>query len=361
MKLNSIQAMIADPNIDPTGWVGKALIEWVQKNQNTVLQDPVARKYLLSGMELGDIDVLAKGVQDIYKTEKDAEVVRLFIQNFNNVLDREKDSISSWRIKSTISRIQKTADANTIDALVQIRWQDTPELGDEFLKALQPRHVPILFKNRDQSAWYNHHWGEVLNRVPDEEIWTFFQEVIWPRMNSKHGKSTHNSGWAEKAQNILFKIFVKLPPERSKDWLDFLEKTDVSSFWVGREAERKISKKYPNPEIPFTETVCRCGYVAANKSGYANHKQFCNRSGSRVNLYKAAKVFHAKSSGALICNKCAKTCKSAPGLALHSKKCEGDIGKLVEEGRSVQQFLNTSWKETQNVDKNEDTLPGQTD
>ena len=160
-----------------------------------------------------------------------------------------------------------------------------------------------------------------------------FHEAIWPNLTYSENCSRYS--WPLVIQTVLYEILCRIPKEKSKDWLDFLENTNINILFRGSN-EEFVSKRFAADSIKFTETVCRCGVVSANKSGYSNHKgQTNDPTCHAINLMKASRIFHAMNSKSLICDKCGKECKSSSGLALHVKKCDDPDGANFRNARNA--------------------------
>ena len=335
MRADSIQAMLADPYIDPTSWVGKALLQWINENPLECLKDPVARKYLFMGMETNDIKILVPGVIALYKESQDATVIQKFTQACNSVTKRATadDYNLRWNLNGVSRSYRDIADANTVDHIVAL---EMPEGDDgypgDLINHLKDYHVKPLLRNR-KPQWGVSGWTSIINLIPKKELLEMATKEIWP----KYLVSVVNNSrsWPETVQTVLWKVFLRLSDSEIPQWFEFLGKTTrVRELWQGQETNKLISKKRSGP-LHFTQLVCRCGAVSANKSGYTCHKRSC--ADDEPNLFLAAKVSLASNASLLICTKCARTCKSRPGLALHMKKCKSDLGEKVRTARDLQE------------------------
>lgn len=323
MRVDVIREMMADPNIDPTSWVGQALIEWVERNPHKVLNDPLAREYLFRACEAGDLSNLTKGVIEQYKQERSLSILKSFIRRYNEVIGSASDS-TGWYGGRIISALDGLADPSTIDLLVTIRATAHTDQNSRFIENLRPRHIIQVLQNRDLTMWTTGSWRLMLNLL-EKDILSTFKSYIWPQFTRR--------AWNEPdvVQDLLYQVFLGLEPWEAKGWLTFLEETDASLVWKNR--EHLVSKHLSGP-LKLNEQVCRCGYAAASKSGHALHLKTCGE--GRPNLYQAAKVFLAISTpGSTICTSCGRNCKTASGLTQHKASCTSDIGTLIIEDRKI--------------------------
>ncbi|MHA2135848.1 MAG: hypothetical protein ACW99J_18480 [Candidatus Thorarchaeota archaeon] len=334
MRADSIQAMLADPHIDPTSWVGKALLQWVDENPLECLKDSVARKYLFMGMDVSDIKTLVPGVISIYKESQDATVIQKFTQACNNVTRRTADDYNlRWALSTVARSYNPIADANTVDHIIALEMPDGDDgYPGDLTNHLKDYHIKPLLRNR-KPQWGVSGWGHIVDAIPKKELLEMTTKEIWP----KHLRDVENRSrsWPGTVQSVLWKIFLRLPSAEIPQWIDFLRTTVIGQIWQGKETKALISKKRGGA-LYFTQLVCRCGVVAANKSGYTCHRRVCSNSDD-PSLFLAAKVCMASNSSLLICTKCARTCRSKPGLALHMKKCKSELGEKVRAARELQE------------------------
>jgi hypothetical protein len=349
MKAESIKALLADPNIDPTEWVGKALLGWVASNPLIVLSDPHARKYLFQGMDLNDAKVLSKGVCEQYRESKDPTIIRNFINALNPVAKRTSDYSAEWTHGNIVTALQAMADANIIDALVSIespgRCGNSPP--GVFWSHFRPDHVKKLIANRSPAKWSVSHWEKMIDVLPKEELYEYSTSYLIPKQLNQR---VDHGDYPRKVQKILWRIFLRLPEKHAREWLAYLEKTQFDNCWSGYSYDL-ISKKKKNDGIYFNELVCGCGVVAASKSGLTLHQNKCY--GHHPSLIESARFLVAQSDP-LMCNKCGRTCKTSSGMTLHEKNCKVEKFNFILEDRKSMN------KELENVNTNENPVSGQT-
>jgi hypothetical protein len=327
MRAEVIQSMLADPQLDPTSWVGKALITWIKRNTKTCLSDPVARPYLFRGMEIGDIDKLTDGVQELYSETRDHGLIEKYVYALNDL--SSKTPKYDYTLKYALERFArmfsgKTCNEHIVGHLVELHIEgDSNNYNDYgFLSYIKAEHIDAILRNR-HPKWGENNWYSIIDKIPKEELLTKFTTSMWPNHISSQSADAEKP---ERIQNILWRVFLRLPKHALPNWLDFLKSTCAQSTWWG--ASDSISKKVDKSEIKFDDKVCRCGVVSANKSGASLHKRKCDN--KDINLLQAAKIMVADS---LTCNHCGKACKSAPGITLHKKKCKSKMGNTIREER----------------------------
>lgn len=345
MKQSAITALLSDPNIDPTSWLGGALISWIQKNYSQVFEDKTARKYIINGMELREFDSVAKMVRNSYEKEEDLSLVL----NYLDKLNKESNFVdpTSWQSNSINHAIKQlepiiAKHPSTIDLLIDNKhWQPSHSI----IPALRPRHVDFIL-TISRPNWGVVSWAKFLALIPNDSIMEFTATKLWPYI-AKQTTSYYSTMSLSLAQNILYQAFLKLPEKDSSRWLRFLETVDTKPLWDSSKSsyERYVSKNVVGT-IKLDSCVCRCGRVSANRSGHTNHYHQCyemdpikNMKGSddnvgvhAINLYDAAVVFNARNVE-LQCSKCGIMCKSSSGLTLHTKKCSSNLGDSVTEHR----------------------------
>lgn len=322
MKIDVIKEMMADPNIDPTSWVGQALIEWVDRNPNKILGDKLAREYLFRACDPSDLSNLVKGVIDQYRTERNLDILKSFINRYNVAIGSGVDV--GWYAGRIVTALDSVADPSNIDLLVTMRATVQTDQSQRFVDNLRPRHIIQVLKNRDLTMWTTHSWRLILNLV-DKDLLSTFKSYVWPQFMRR--------SWNEPeiVQNLLYQVFLNLEPWEAQGWLTFLEETNADSVWKNR--DYLVSKRLTRP-LKLNERVCRCGHAAASKSGHALHLKTCED--NRPNLYQAAKIFLSTSTpGSTICPLCGRSCQTASGLTLHKVSCTAEVGNIIAEDRKI--------------------------
>jgi hypothetical protein len=344
MKADTIVAMLSDPSIDPTSWVGEALVEWVGKNITRCLEDTVARDYLFRGMDSEDLKTVVSGVIPLYKEHQDSTIVKKFIDGCNNITSAKKtdDYGHKWAMEKVARELNEIAGPNTVDHIAQLQMPggDNQWYGP-LVEHMKDYHVTQVLRNR-LLQWGPGGFTGLLDLTPDHRVFDLFLNDIW----EKHLFIARGQDTPKQVQKILYHLFLRLPGDQAVQWLKWLEGTEVQRLW--NSTEGIISKARDTTVIKFEETVCRCGTVTKSRSGSTLHRKKCGE-GSELNLYLAAKILVADNTSQLICNKCGKTCKSQPGLALHQKKCASEMGDEVRKNRiDLQQRI--LLRNTNNVD-----------
>lgn len=350
MKADTIVTMLSDPNIDPTSWVGEALVEWIGKNLDRCLNDSVARDYLFRGMDSTDMKVVSDAVIPIYKETLDPTIIKKFIDGCNSVTARTHNDYShKWGLEKVARDLNKVVGPNTVDHVVQLQM---PE-GDQGWHAdltehMKDYHVPDLLRNR-LLRWGAGGFKDLIELTPEDKVLDLFQKSIW----EKHLLEGRGQSWPKSVQDILYHLFLRLPGDQAPRWMQWLEKTDVHKLWGS--CEGLVSKSLVGiAGIKFGETICRCGAIMKSRSGSTLHRKRC-KEGELPNLYITAKIFLAdNNSKLLICNKCGKTCKSQPGLALHRKKCQSEVGTTMRANRCGLKMR--LLREAENANKTENTV-----
>lgn len=344
MKTESIQALIADPRIDPTSWVGKALIQWIKENINECLEDPVAREYIVQGMEWADLEPVANAIVHAYQQSRDIEIIDNFVNRVNKVVAETYASNGNvsyygrdWKVKGVVSSLESVANENNIYSILNFKipsgYNSNP---NNLAKHMEFEHLPKFLENR-KPIWNNsYYWDMLIRKIPRQELFNFFTKTIYPHIK-RHVDKVY-SNWSRELQNILFKMIIRLPAEDAHRWNQWFSQLNVVEHYYYRKGW--FSKGYHPLEIYFDDKVCRCGFVAKTRSGIAGHVASCMSVSTYegMGLHLATKLFLSKDESSLICNKCGRSCKSKSGHSLHYKKCESIRGEKFSDWRLAEQL-----------------------
>lgn len=307
MDKNIIVGMLSDPNIDPTGWVGEALVIWVMNNAKVCLQTPEARPYIFNAMNDSDASYLCKTVLSIAKEEGEYTIIKDYIKSCNKI------NITSWVGNTIDSELCKALkeDYNILDIILQFKLPYGSYTDYAIVSRLENlNQIETLLTNR-KLDYHRSSWQNLVKLIPKEELGRMFKTHI--------GQQLKNVSLDPSDTQLLLEIIAMLLPRKDWPiWIEWIRETNVSKLWVN--SSELLSKKRDRTEIYFDQTICRCGFASANKSGLKNHKAKCTFSSS-IPLYLLANILDAEINNKHYCKKCGKICATKSGLMLHHKTC----------------------------------------
>lgn len=350
MKVQLIQSMLSDPNIDPTPWVGEALLTWVKQHLKKVISNPTARRYIYQGIEEGDVANLTSATLAIYEKNQDPEIIEQFVSSLNELFGRVK--VEPWAVSSGLGRLFRFANREIIDSLVKLKVPNSDYiLSPNFLDCLRPRHVKAVLKNHNLLDWHSSYARNILLLTPSQEQFSNFKKYVWPKLKTVKKDP-------DVVQKTLYDIFLNISENDAKAWFEFLKDQDISILYSCYDYNKiHISARYKG-EIKISENLCLCGFITSSRSGYKLHTKKCIDAGNKPNLYLASKIFYAQNFKTLICDKCGRTCKSDSGLTLHRKKCKSPQGEIVEaKRRKFRDRAELRMKAIEHVDTTSNQMP----
>lgn len=324
MKADTIVSMLADPNIDPTSWVGEALIEWVMKNTSRCLKDPVARQYLLRGMESNDIEIIGKGIIEHYKESGNVGLLTEYINGCNTLkATKYGDFDHNWKTRRVATMLNRECcNQETIDEILKLQLTDDSDASENLIKLLTKERARVLMKNRTLS------WGsnttKLLELFSDSEVLDILINDLWHHIN-KSGADN----WPSRFQDLMEYVLFRIPVEQGPRFLKHIEDENIRPVWYG--TEDLLPKDWSGIKIKLDERICRCGVISNTKPGMTLHRKKCDND-EGLNIYVMAKLLAAETQE-LACNKCGKVCKSKPGITLHRKKCKSTDGDIFRDAR----------------------------
>lgn len=312
MDKNVLVGLLSDPNIDPTEWVGKALITWISANTRTCFRNKKARPYLLKAMDAHEAANFSSLIRDIVKEENDLDLLKDFIERCNKL------SFHKWslhEIDRNLCGLFSSVSHKLIDIVLKLKMDESTG-GYYIVQYITNHHqIETLLKNRH--CRFGSYWNQLVELIPEEELGRLFENQI--------GKQFANGALDQQdVQNLLEKIAMLLPKKDWPKWINYVKNTNLSKVWKEHD-KNLVSKKRSLETIKLDETVCRCGYVAANRSGLKTHGAKCKSEykDDKPSIHLIAKLLDAEYNNKLYCKNCVKICSTESGLALHHKACKG--------------------------------------
>lgn len=306
MNKDVLLQLVSDPNIDPTEWVGKALISWISKNARHCFQNKIARPYLLKAMEAHDAVSFSSTVCSVFQEEKDPSLIEDFIESCNSLYFNE------WSINDIDRNLCRLLDTNhdLIDNLTKLKMGVCNAAYHIIPHLVTTQQVEQLLKNRKFRIPLNY-WINMAELIPPEKLGRLFEEQFSKHLELGALDPTDT-------QSFLERLSMLLPKEDLPKWIKWVRNTNMHLIWRNRHCH---SKKRSLDNVKLDKTVCRCGYLAANRSGLITHRKKCDS--SKIPIYLLASILDAEHNRKPWCKKCGKVCLTETGLTLHNKNCKG--------------------------------------
>jgi hypothetical protein len=313
MKMDIIQAMLANPECDPTAWFGAALLAWIMDNPGALINDPVCRDYLFRAMERGEARAIADGVLAYYQETGEIDIVKEYVSHLNALED-------VWALgcfQPFESLCGENQDRDIASAVCNItRVSQPPKV--EFINLLNVEDTKTVIKNFPIKSVKV--WQTVFDRFMGEEL-EFFVNKEWIQ-----GLDTYCSlEWVQSFQDVYYDLLTRLPANLIKPWAEALKEVEIYKVY-GMDACAHLSKRSNEDyvRVKIDERMCRCGFSAKSRQGFALHQNKCG-DGMTPLIHTATRVRLAVTNPeSMICAGCGKQLKSKPGMTLHKKKCKPD-------------------------------------
>jgi hypothetical protein len=320
MKDCVIKAMLADPECDPTSWLGSALVSWIRINPEQLIKDEVCRKYIVAGMDASDIRVIAIGFRDYYEKTHDIQSVEKFIEQINTIKGTCGDT--AWwvfeRCFYTLGVGNKEQLTALAEAFCKLRGVSC-EPNRSFLKFLTAEEGKLLITNWD-TQWTVEKWKLLINLFEDHQLEWFINSRFTQKLDQDRGKS-----WPQDFQLVLEHLFQKFPTNLKIEFFKFIKEAEFKRIWSSEDTKNLAKWRHRGVDegvdegVKINEKLCTCGFIAKSPQGFTLHQNVC---GNNVTLYtKMAIQIATLDPDNLLCPGCGKQLKSKPGYVLHQKKC----------------------------------------
>lgn len=329
MKEHVISTMLADPECDPTSWLGKALIAWIKEHPADLVADPGCRKYLISAMDHNDVSVISRGLATYYKESKDIDIIKKLIGQVNNLGDNSyyrSASDYTWVAFEQIFRraeVDPTSQTELAKSLCELK-DCRQEPSKQFIDCLEQDDALNLINNWDSESWESDVWNPIIDKFEGDEIKYFANLTFLKKLDRNRDR-----WWPRELQRILYHILIRLPKTMVKEWVGLLEEAEFTRAW-GYEETKDLGRWVWKGEGPvkINDKLCPCGFIAKSSQGFKLHQNKCystdyGKTGKIVYTASAIRLAVVDPSS-MICSSCGKKMKSQSGLTLHMKKCEPD-------------------------------------
>jgi hypothetical protein len=173
-------------------------------------------------------------------------------------------------------------------------------------------------------------------------IWrTIFDRFLQPELEHFANKEWIQSldaycaiEWTRNFQDVIYDLLVRLPNNLIKQWSEALKEVEIYKVYGHADAAHLCKRAHDHYDrIKIDEKMCRCGFAAKSRQGFALHRKKCEY-GMVPSIYAATRIRLALSDpSSMICSGCGKQLKSKPGMTLHQKKC--DPSPIYDEIRKV--------------------------